>query len=76
MKTYLTFEFTGESESRKTNIYWVKSQVDLLGEIRWYAPWRRYCFSPDLKHRTIFDANCLREIADFCENLTKEHKNK
>lgn len=44
---------------------------DRLGEIRWYGPWRQYCFYP--VHATIFNRGCLREIADRCEFMTKNH---
>jgi hypothetical protein len=43
-----------------------------IGAIRWYGPWRRYCFLP--LEGTVYEEQCLREIADFCERLTKAHK--
>ena len=36
---------------------------DVLGVIRWHAPWRRYWFECN----GGFDVACLREIADFIE---------
>jgi hypothetical protein len=43
-----------------------------LGAIRWAASWRCYAFFPTKD--TIYEHICLREIADFCEARTKEHK--
>lgn len=44
-----------------------------LGQVRWYNPWRRYCFMPQ-DHTCVFEQVCLREIADFVETKTREHK--
>lgn len=43
-----------------------------LGFIRWYGAWRKYAFVPNTE--TIFEATCLRDIADFCERQTREHR--
>jgi len=51
-----------------------------LGEIRWYSQWRRYCFFRDHidipfgSVGAVFDAECLRDLADFAEARTREHK--
>jgi hypothetical protein len=70
--SYLDFALIGNSRSGLTKVWEVKSSTH-LGIVSWYGPWRKYTF-----HNTyadcIFDANCLREIADFCETQTKEHK--
>ncbi|HZN48467.1 MAG TPA: hypothetical protein VFB71_12650 [Ramlibacter sp.] len=49
-----------------------KESGDLLGEVAWFGRWRRYCFHP--RERTVFEQDCLREIATFCEERTKEHR--
>lgn len=72
--SFLTFAENGRSASGKTKLFTVMSAAGgVLGWVSWYAPWRKYCAavsSPD----NIFDPTCLREIADFCEKQTKEHK--
>lgn len=60
------------SDSRKTLIRDVFSGDTLLGEIRWYGPWRRYCFYPH--GQTIFDRNCLLEIVEMLDLAMKERK--
>lgn len=44
---------------------------DSLGYIEWFFNWRRYVFAPN--SGMIFEKDCLRTIADFCEEKTKEH---
>lgn len=63
--SYLIFHETIPDPKRKTAIWEVRSgeQQVLLGQIRWYAPWRRYCYSP--AGPQWMDATCLRETADF-----------
>ena len=39
-----------------------------LGGIKWWGGWRKYCFFPE--QATIFEKDCLRDIADFCEAQT------
>jgi hypothetical protein len=57
------------SESGKTLIWDVFNSGVWLGVIRWYAPWRTYCFYP-LPDR-VFDQSCLREIATKLQFETK-----
>jgi len=67
-------EFTLVDKKPKTNIYSVHSKkpVYLLGFIKWYGPWRQYCFFP--YSGLVFERNCLRAITDFIENLMEERK--
>jgi len=44
----------------------------ILGIVKWYPSWRRYCFFPE--RDTVFEQDCLRDIAQFCETKTKERK--
>lgn len=73
---FLRFEESGKSESGKTLIYDVISNVDdsYLGVIRWFARWRKYTFNPCTS--TSFDYNCLLEITIFLAKLTDERKKK
>lgn len=43
-----------------------------IGEIRWYGPWRQYCFVPFID--TIYSAGCLRDIADFIGQLMADRR--
>ena len=58
----------------KTQTWWVVNKYDdiQIGAIGWYASWRKYSYYA--KNCTVYEQVCLREIADFCERKTKEHK--
>ena len=43
-----------------------------LGEVKWFGKWRCYAYFP--LNDTLYEMRCLREIADFCEKLTKEQR--
>lgn len=71
--SFLTLEHAGTSQSGKTNIWIVKhTGGTLLGEIKWWAAWRKYTFFPFAG--TLYDPVCLREIAELTEKKTQEHK--
>lgn len=36
-----------------------------IGHIKWYSPWRKYCFFPI--GGTVYALSCLRDIAYFME---------
>lgn len=61
-------------DTGKTAIYAVDSahHGDRLGEIRWYGPWRQYCFYP--KAGCVFNHDCLRYIGDACDTFTIQHR--
>ncbi len=72
----------------RTRIWLVKTldaQDRELGLVRWYAPWRRYAFYPGQPlhplsvgfhgaRATIFEAQCLRDLAAFLDWATAERK--
>lgn len=74
MSQFLEFEFVEKTPSGKTSIWIIKSKNsgNTLGGILWSGAWRKYIF------RTAddcnFDGGCLREIIEFMETRTAEHK--
>ncbi len=52
---------------------WAVETLDggTLGRICWFGRWRQYCFFPDEK--TVYERQCLRDIASFCESKTREY---
>ncbi len=66
---YLLFRLQGKSESGKTLIYAVvaKGNFTSLGLIKWYGPWRQYCFFP--AGPAVYSGGCLEDIQDFMANL-------
>lgn len=62
------------SKGKKTKV-WAVLTADLailLGHVKWMPGWRRYAFWPEEK--TIFEQDCLRDVAEFVEKATKDHK--
>ena len=72
--TFLSFSPAGTSDSGKTRVWDVVSGGLTLGQIKWYAPWRRYVFAPC--QGSVYDSACLFELFEFCGAKTKEHKEK
>lgn len=77
MKTGPFVEFTEDTSIRSllTKKWKVSAKNSLgfsLGVVKWWPAWRRYCFFPCKD--TVYDANCLWEIADFCSRMTGEQK--
>ena len=67
----LTFTRLSLEAERKTSRWsvWNHHYGEKLGEIRWYAPWKQYCFfGGDL----IFSRGCLEDIAQMLANLAQE----
>lgn len=69
----------GTSASGKTRIWHIITRDEnqfILGEVKWFGRWRKYAFFPSEHIVGVFEEDCLRDIADFIEAQTKEHKQK
>ena len=70
MNKFISFRRAAKSKSGKTNTWLVKTDDGtVLGRIKWFGRWRCYAFHPD--DTTLYEHECLRMIADFCETQTK-----
>lgn len=58
---------------RKTRVWIVgpRRGCTELGYVRWFGPWLCYCFYPC--PNTLYEQRCLRDIANFCEDMTTRH---
>ena len=67
-------EFKVSERKPKTNVWdvLVKDGASTLGQVRWFGRWRCYAFYPEPD--TVYEQQCLRDIADFCKDETKEHR--
>lgn len=72
--SHIHFVDRGTSKSGKTRIWTVHAWADgaILGDIRWYAPWRRYTFSSLVD--AVFDKACLEDVCIFLAWKMSEHK--
>lgn len=69
---FLTFVPSGTSASGKTKVWEVRNGCLPLGEVAWYAHWRRYIFYTN--NGIVFDSTCLEELAEFLKKETADHK--
>lgn len=72
--SYIRFDPNGRSPSGKTQQWYVtpSDNTETIGEVKWYGPWRAYAFFP--WPDCVFEQKCLREIAEFIEHQTSEHR--
>lgn len=57
--------------NRKTPIYNIINNNNLkIGQIRWYGPWRKFCFYPDSD--TIWDNNCLQDVLNIINDYNSK----
>lgn len=69
---YINFKLI--EKKSKTYVYYCynnKSNIN-IGVIRWYGPWRQYCYFPG--EYTIFSKGCLEDIISFICELNEERK--
>lgn len=72
--SYLNFVPDGTSPSGKTKKWRVQTMSGTtLMVIGWFGAWRKYTVLWT-DQSAVFDAGCLREVADFIEARTREHK--
>ncbi len=73
---HLRFEVRPKLPGRVTHTWAVNAGLTTLGDVRWYSHWRRYVFEPPSPSWAplVFDASCLRTIADFCEEQSIKHR--
>ncbi len=64
---YMEFDKIGDTG--KTEIWNIisKSSEFILGRIKWYGPWRQYCFFPS--PRTVFNPACMIDIQKMIKEL-------
>lgn len=66
-------EFEELSQIGKTQRWRVNSiGAEDLGTIKWHGAWHQYAFFP--APATLFERQCLRDIADFCESETGKRR--
>lgn len=60
------------SKGAKTRQFSVlsSSNKSLLGYVKWFSHWRKYCFYP---LNSLFDDQCLEEVAQFMWEATDAH---
>lgn len=74
MNEYLEFNQLQTRPDMKTQIWAVTSAKygDPLGLIKWFGRWRQYAFYPE--PGTIFNKDCMTDIAIFIHRLMQQRK--
>jgi hypothetical protein len=74
-KIWVSFKLNDRKLKAKTDTWdvWSLDEASHLGQVRWYGPWRKYCFFPGAA-TTVFEQDCLRHIAEFIESETTKHR--
>ena len=71
MSKWIKFEIIKDTDI--TKIWEVNTKKDIpLGHIKWYSPWRKYCFFPIAG--TVYASSCLDDIAQFIWQEMKERR--
>ena len=60
---YITFNEIDKKPKTKVYQCLNKKHGDVLGIVKWNAPWRQYCFYPH--EGIVFSKGCLLDICDF-----------
>ena len=72
---HLTFQRLPLKKGRLTSVWsvWNHTYGENLGQLRWYAPWRQYCF---MGENLVFSQGCLTDIANMLARLSEERRSK
>ena len=76
MSKWIRFvESSSVSRPGKTKTWDVRTEKEgqFIGKIGWYSAWRKYVYYPE---NSLYEEDCLRDIADFLEAETLAHKAK
>jgi len=62
------------AEKPKTTVWSCRNKKsnEELGQVKWYGPWRQYCFFPSTELATVFNAHCLDDIIVFINSLPRK----
>lgn len=64
-----------QKDNMKTKIYWIFADEQdylLLGVVKWYSRWRKYCFYSE--DNIVWDTTCLNHLVKFINDLNKQYK--
>lgn len=72
--SWIRFVLESRGKGRKTDNWSVIANYsdELLGAVKWRSGWRCYTFYP--RQGTLFESLCLMDLARFCADQTRAHK--
>jgi hypothetical protein len=71
MNKYEYVHFVHIEDKPKTSVWSCRmNRTDNeLGQVKWYSPWRQYCYFPTVQ--AVYSAGCLKDIEDFIKKLMR-----
>lgn len=70
---YRYINFVKIADKPKTSVWsCLTRHGDELGQVKWFGPWRQYCFFPTVGLSMVFSAGCLADVQNFIERLSKK----
>jgi len=66
---WIEFKEVLSKGTTKTFQILAKENGAILGQIKWYGAWRKYCFWPSPGSITVFETQCLGDIINFINKL-------
>jgi hypothetical protein len=72
--TYKYIHIEEGAPKPRTKVFYVYAtgSGEILGEISWYANWRKYVFM--VYNRSIYDDRCMDSLSEFTKKINKEHR--
>lgn len=67
--TYKYINFVKIEDKPKTAVYSCRNlrAGNELGQVRWYPPWRQYCYFPTCP--AVYSVGCMEDINNFIGQL-------
>jgi hypothetical protein len=72
IREYITIEEQPQLQpNQTTKVYEIKNKKNnvLIGYIRWYSPWRKFCLFP--VNYSVYDTSCLNYINEFINAIPR-----
>lgn len=70
---YLIFK-QSHFQEKSDKIIWnviSKAKDEIVGQVKWLGRWDKYAFFP--REDTIWNADCLHELAEMCDAFTESY---
>jgi hypothetical protein len=71
---YKYIHFVEIEKKKKTSVYSCRNNNSHqeLGQVKWYGPWRQYCYFPTVQ--AVYSSGCLADIESFMKELLSNRK--
>ena len=78
VEMYKYIHFVVIEEKPKTKVWSCRNNNSgtELGQVKWYGPWRQYCYFPTFNppQFTVYNVSCFEDIIDFIRKVTEDRR--